>query len=69
MFWYPYTGTMPLELIWPSGFATTSLSLAAVAMAGQLVRLAVRAARTRAVSVPRIATPLDEAEEVKQAAA
>ena len=69
MFWYPYTGTIPLELLWPSGVATTSLSLAALAMAGQLVRLAVRAARTRAVSVPRVATPLDEEQEVKQAAA
>ena len=69
MFWYPYTGAMPLGVVWPSGIATTSLSLAALAMAGQLALLALRAARTRAVSVPRASAPLDEEQEVKQAAA
>jgi hypothetical protein len=69
MVWYPYTGTIPFGLLWPSGIATTSLSLAALAMAGQLAWLALRAVRTRAVSVPRVATPLDQEQEVKQAAA
>lgn len=69
MFWYPYTGTIPLELIWPSGIATTSLSLAALLAATQLAMLALRAARTRAVAVPHTSAPLDEEREVKQAAA
>jgi len=68
MFWYPYTGAMALGLDWPSGVATMSLSLAALVMAGQLVRLALRGARTRA-SVPHTSSPLDDEEEVKQAAA
>jgi len=69
MFWYPYTGTLPLGLAWPSGIATTSLSLAALMAAGQLAVLALRAARTRAVAVPHTSAPLDEEREVKQAAA
>ena len=69
MFWSPYAGAIPLGLVWPSGFAATSLSLAALAMAGQLALLALRAARTRTVSVPQASTPLDDEQEVKQAAA
>ena len=69
MFWYPYTATIPLGLVWPSGIATTSLSLAALVAAGRLALLALRAARTRAVAVPHTSAPLDEEREVKQAAA
>lgn len=69
MFWYPYTGAIPLSLVWPSGVATTSLSLAALIAAGRLALLALRATRTRTVAVPRTSAPLDEGQEVKQAAA
>jgi len=68
MFWVPYTGVIPLSLVWPSGIAATSLSLAAVIAAGRLALLVLRAARTRAVEVPQISAPLDDGE-VKQAAA
>jgi hypothetical protein len=69
MFWYPYTGTLPLGLVWPSGVATTSLSLAALIAAGRLALLALRATRTRAVAVPPTSAPLEEGQEVRQAAA
>jgi hypothetical protein len=69
MFWYPYTGAVTLSLVWPSGIANTSLGLAALVAAGWLALLALRAARTRAVAVPHPSTPLDEEQEVKQAAA
>ena len=70
MFGYPYTAAIPFGLAWPSGLATTSLSLAALTMAAQLALLALRAARTRAVTVPQASTPLvDDEQEVKRAAA
>ena len=69
MFWYPYTGVTSLSLVWPSEIASTSLSLAALIAAGRLAMLALRAARTRAVAVPHTSAPLDEGQEVKQAAA
>jgi len=69
MFWYPYTGAVTLSLVWPSGIANTSLGLAALVAAGRLALLALGAARTRAVAVPHPSTPLDEEQEVKQAAA
>lgn len=69
MFWYPYTGAVTLGLVWPSGIANTSLGLAALIAAGRLALLALRATRTRAVAVPHPSTPLDEEQEVKQAAA
>ena len=70
MFWYPYTGAVTLSLVWPSGIANTSLGLAALVAAGWLALLALRAARTRAVTVPQASTPLDDDEqEVKRAAA
>jgi hypothetical protein len=68
MFWYPYTGTIPLSLIWPSGLATTSLSLAALVAAGQLATLALRAVRARTVAVPHPSVPLEEEQEVNHAA-
>jgi hypothetical protein len=69
MFWYPYTAVTSLSLAWPSDVACTSLSLAAFIAAGRLAVLALRAARTRAVAVPHSSAPLDEEQEVKQAAA
>ena len=69
MFWYPYTGAVTLSLVWPSGIANTSLGLAALVAAGRLALLALRAAPIRAVAVPHPSTPLDEEQEVKQAAA
>ncbi len=69
MFWVPYTGVIPLSLVWPSEIAATSLTLAAVIAAGRLALLIVRAARTRAAEVSQIASPLDDDREVKQAAA
>ena len=68
MFWYPYTATIPLSLVWPSGIASTSLSLAAVIAAVRLAALALRAARTRTVAVPLPSAPLEE-QEVTPAAA
>jgi hypothetical protein len=69
MFWVPYTGVIPLSLVWPSGIAATSFSLAAFIAAGRLALLVLRAARTRAVEVPQISAPLDDDRAVKQAAA
>ena len=70
MFWYPYTGAISLSLVWPSEIAATSLSLAAFIAAGRLALLALRAARTRAVTVPLpSAPPLVEEQEVNHAAA
>lgn len=68
MFWYPYTATIPLSLVWPSGIAGTSLSLAAVIAAVRLAALVLRAARTRTVAVPHPSAPLEE-QEVTTAAA
>ena len=70
MFWYPSTGVVSLGLVWPSEIAATSLSLAALLAAGRLAMLALRAARTRAVTVPHTSTPLlEEEQEVNNAAA
>jgi hypothetical protein len=68
MFWYPYTGAASLSLAWPSDIACTSLSLAAFICVGRLVLMILQSSRTRAV-VPHTSTPLDEEQEVKQAAA
>ena len=69
MFWVPYTGGIPLSLIWPSEIAATSLSLAAVVAVARLALLVWRAARARTVEVPHISASLEEEREVKQAAA
>ena len=69
MFWVPYTGVIPLSLVWPSGIATTSLSLAALVAAGRLALLVLQAARTRTVAVPQTPVALNDEQEVKQAAA
>ena len=69
MFWVPYTGVIPLSLVWPSGVAATSFSLAAFIAAARLALLVLRAARARAVAVPQSSAPLDDDGEVKQAAA
>ena len=68
MFWYPYTGAMSLSLVWPSEIAMTSFGLAALVAAGRLAMLALRAARTRTVAV-RLSVPLEEDQEVENAAA
>jgi hypothetical protein len=68
MFWYPYTGAASLSLAWPSDIACTSLSLAALICVARLVLMVLQPSRTRAV-VPHTSTPLDEEQEVKQAAA
>jgi hypothetical protein len=69
MFWYPYSGAASLSLVWPSEIACTSLSLAALVAAVRLAMLALQATRARAVAVPHTSIPLDEGQEVKQAAA
>lgn len=69
MFWVPYAGTIPLSLIWPSEIAATSLSLAAFVAATRLALLVLRAARARAVEVPRIAVALEDEGGTKQVAA
>jgi hypothetical protein len=68
MYWYPYTATIPLSLVWPSGIASTSLSLAALVAAGRLAMLALRAARTRTVA-GQPSVLVDEELEVENAAA
>jgi hypothetical protein len=71
MYWLPYTGSLPAALAW-SGAATvtTSLAVAALIGAGRVLLLAFTAARQdRSVSVPFNPVPLDEVQEVKQAAA
>jgi len=69
MFWVPYSGVIPLSLVWPSGIAATSFSLAAVIAVGRLALLVLRSVRTRAADIPQITVPLDDDREVKQAAA
>lgn len=69
MFWYPYTGAASLSLVWPSDIACTSLGLAALVAAVRLVMLVLQSTRARAVTVPQTSVPLDEGQEVKQAAA
>ena len=68
MYWTPYTATIPLSLVWPSGIASTSLSLAALIAAGRLAMLALRAARTRTVADPP-SILVEEEQEVENAAA
>jgi hypothetical protein len=68
MFWYLSTGAIPLSLVWPSGIASTSLSLAAFVAAVRLAALALRATRTRPVAVPVPSAPIEE-QEVTTAAA
>jgi hypothetical protein len=69
MVWYPYTGTVPLSLVWPNGIATTSLGLAALVVAARLALLALRAARSRTVAVPHPSVTLPDEQEVTHAAA
>jgi hypothetical protein len=72
MNWYPSTGLIPsLALIWPSGIATTSLSLAAFSACVQLSLLVLRAARARAraVSVPSPSLDFIDEQEVTKTAA
>ncbi len=71
MFWLPYTGSLPASFAWSGGaIFTTSLALFALLGAGRVALLAVLAARQdRLVSVPFSPVPLDEEQEVKQAAA
>jgi len=69
MFWSPYTGAIPLSLIWPSEIAATSLSLAALVAAARLAVLVWQAARARTVTVPQLSIPLEEEQEVNHAAA
>jgi hypothetical protein len=70
MFWVPYTGSIPLVLSWPAGLCMTGLAVAAMIGAGRVALLALAAARQeRSVSVPFNPVPLDEGQEVNQAAA
>jgi hypothetical protein len=70
MFWVPYTGSIPLAISWSSGLFTTSLAVAALLGAGRVALLVLTAARqSRSVSVPSNPVPLDEGQEVNQAAA
>jgi hypothetical protein len=71
MYWLPYTGPLPAALAWPgTATITTSLAVAALIGAGRVLLLVFTAARQdRSVSVPFNPVPLDEVQEVKQAAA
>lgn len=71
MFWYPYTGAIPVTLTWSSGMFVTGLAIAALLAAVRTVVLVLQAERPEAdaVSEPFAPLPLDEEGEVKQAAA
>jgi hypothetical protein len=72
MNWFPYTGVIPtLGLVWPTGIATTSLTVAALIACIRLTVLAVHAVRDRArtVSVPYESPDLIDDEEVTRSAA
>ena len=69
MFWYPYTGSIPMALSWSAGLFTTALAIATLAGMARLAVLALRPEQPEAVSVPCDPVPLDEDHEVKQAAA
>ena len=70
MFWVPYTGSIPLALSWSGGLFTTGLAVAALIGVGRVALLAFTAAhQSPSVSVPFAPVPLDEGQEVNQAAA
>lgn len=72
MFWYPYTGAIPVTLTWSGGMFLTGLAIAALLAAVRTVRLVLQAQRPAAedtVSVPFDPLALDEEGAVKHAAA
>jgi len=68
MFWFPYTGSIPIALYWPSGMTSAGLAVATAFAVVRLLTLVFRASRTRTVSEPSIPAPFEE-QEVKKAAA
>ncbi len=72
MFWYPYTGVIPVTLTWSGGMFLTGLAIAALLAAVRTLVLVLQAQRPAAVdtvSVPFEPLPLDEEGVVKHAAA
>lgn len=69
MFWYPDTGSVPMALSWSAGLFTTALAIAALLGAVRVLALTWRSEQPEAVAEPFDATPLDDVQEVKQAAA
>ena len=72
MFWYPNTDLIPtLGLVWPSGIATTSFTLAALVACARLLVLVLRGRRAGepAVSVPRESLDFTAEQEVTKTAA
>jgi hypothetical protein len=69
MFWYPYTGSIPMAVSWSAGLFTTAMAIAALLGALRVVALAWRGAASDAVTEPFEAIALDDVEAVKQAAA
>jgi hypothetical protein len=69
MIWFPYTGSIPIALYWPSGMTSAGFAVATVFTVVRLLTLVLAASRTRTVSEPSIPAPFLEAQEVKKAAA
>jgi hypothetical protein len=70
MFWYPYTGSIPMALNWSAGLFTTALVIATFIGAVRVALLALRAATTpEAVSEPFDPVVLEDEPVEKQAAA
>lgn len=69
MFWYPYTGSIPMVLTWSAGWFTTGLAIAGLLGAVRLVLLTLRAPAPEAVSVPFDPVVLEDEPVEKQAAA